>query len=155
MFDDWNLTYVCAACAHRFEAAEQPCQCPKCRVVGKARDFPSAETAEIARQNDLFRLGIVAGMPEGMKGHYVVTPGIRALGRDFETACYLAVSAFKDFSEDNDPCGDRGFAALIVNDIRVYWKIDLYDADCVYGSEEPTDPERTTRVLTILLPSEY
>ena len=39
--------------------------------------------------------------------------------------------------------------------LRLYWKIDLYDCDYEFGSERPDDPARTARVLTILLPSEY
>ncbi|WP_370331564.1 DUF3768 domain-containing protein [Aquicoccus porphyridii] len=32
---------------------------------------------------------------------------------------------------------------------------DLYDVDYTYGSPEPSDPDQTRRVLTLLLPSEY
>ena len=35
------------------------------------------------------------------------------------------------------------------------FKIDLYDVDYQYGSSEPSDPEQTRRVLTLLLLSEY
>lgn len=155
MLDDCKTTYACAACGHRFEDRTEPCQCPKCRIVGKSRDFPTAENAEIARQNDLFRLGIVTGLPEGFRGRVVLTPGINAEGRDFVTECCLAVAQFDAFSEDNDPYGARDFAALTVKGVRIYFKIDLYDADCVYGSEKPADLDATTRVLTLLLPSEY
>ena len=155
MLVDTKLTYVCAACAHQIEAAEQPCQCPKCRAVGKARDFPTVETATIAKQNDQLRLGLLAGMPKDMKAQVLVTPGINAKGPAFVSLCLLSISMFKDFSEDNDPWGDRGFAALTVDDTRIYFKIDLYDEACEYGSEEPANLARTTRVLTLLLPSEY
>ena len=155
MLAETRLIYVCATCAHRIEAAEQPCQCPNCHAVGKARDFPTEETAAIAGQNDQLRLGLLAGIPNGMKARVLVTPGISAKGPVFVSLCLRSISMFKDFSEDNDPWGDRGFAALTVEDTRIYFKIDLYDEACEYGSDDPANPDRTTRVLTILLPSEY
>lgn len=33
--------------------------------------------------------------------------------------------------------------------------IDYYDAACHFGSEDPSDEAKTTRVLTILLPEDY
>ncbi|MFC3530263.1 DUF3768 domain-containing protein [Paracoccus mangrovi] len=94
-------------------------------------------------------------MPKGMKAQVLVTPGINAKGPAFVSLCLLSISMFKDFSEDNDPWGDRGFAALTVDDTRIYFKIDLYDEACEYGSSEPANLDRTTRVMTVLLPSEY
>ena len=75
MLADTKLIYVCAACSHRIEAAEQPCQCPNCRAVGKCRDFPTVETATIAKQNDLLRLGLLIATPKGMKARVMLTPG--------------------------------------------------------------------------------
>lgn len=35
------------------------------------------------------------------------------------------------------------------------FKIDYYDLELEYGSEDPADPEQTVRVLTVMLPSDY
>ena len=37
----------------------------------------------------------------------------------------------------------------------VFWKIDSYDRDLRFGSENPADSAVTRRVLTIMLASEY
>lgn len=39
--------------------------------------------------------------------------------------------------------------------VRLFWKIDLYDEQLVYGSPAPANPAVTRRVLTIMFPSDY
>jgi len=70
---------------------------------------------------------------------------------------FLDVTQFEDFSEDNDPYGEHDFGAFDHPEAgKVFWKIDCYaDSACEWGSEHPHDPERSYRVLTIMLASEY
>lgn len=147
-------TYVCGYCASEQSAEAPPCTCPCCGHFGPARDFPTRETLTIREQNDSFRQGMITGGCP-FPGTVVVTAGVHARGRDFETAVFLAVAKDTAFTEDNDPWGDHGFGVVEVNGDKLFWKIDFYDRALEYGSPEPTDPARTHRVLTILFPAEY
>lgn len=60
-----------------------------------------------------------------------------------------------DFSDDDDPHGERDFGAFEHQGERLFWKIDYYDPTLSFGSDDPTDLAKTHRVLTILLASEY
>jgi Protein of unknown function (DUF3768) len=57
--------------------------------------------------------------------------------------------------ELNDPHGEHDFGHFEIAGQKFFWKIDYYDAAMEFGSEDPADPTKTTRVLTIMLASEY
>ncbi|MEL6929213.1 MAG: DUF3768 domain-containing protein [Cyanobacteria bacterium J06600_6] len=84
-----------------------------------------------------------------------MTRGIQALPPQDRLAILGLVRTFNDFSEDNDPYGEHDFGAIEHNDSRIFWKIDYYDKSLQYGSEDPTDPDVTERVMTIMLANEY
>jgi hypothetical protein len=65
------------------------------------------------------------------------------------------VERFDAFTPDNDPHGERDFGAFEEGGERIFWKIDYYDRTLRAGSEDPSDPRQTVRVLTIILASEY
>lgn len=67
----------------------------------------------------------------------------------------VAVQAFDAFDEGNDPWGEHDFGALEIDDERVFFKIDYYDLTRAMHSEDPTDPTKTERVMTIMLATEY
>lgn len=106
------------------------------------------EASRIRSLNDMFRTTFIGG-------RVLITEGVAALGQDFESNSVEAVQRFQNFSADNDPYGEHDFGSVQIDGKRVFWKIDYYDQDCRYGSECPSDPARTTRVLTIMLASEY
>ncbi|WKL23776.1 DUF3768 domain-containing protein (plasmid) [Agrobacterium tumefaciens] len=66
-----------------------------------------------------------------------------------------AVQSFKAFTPDNDPHGEHDFGAVVIESQKVFWKIDYYAPDMMHGSEDPSDPKQTRRVLTIMLAGEY
>ena len=86
------LTYVCAACGVEQTAPVVPSMCKGCGETGEARDFPTRETLTIREQNDRFRAGLVSPTGCQFPGTVVVTAGVHARGRDFETAAYLAAA---------------------------------------------------------------
>ncbi len=62
---------------------------------------------------------------------------------------------FHDFNAANDPHGEHDFVALAINGAHVFAKIDYYSLDLMAGSDDPSDPARTTRVMTIMTAEEY
>jgi hypothetical protein len=106
------------------------------------------KTLRIRTLNDAFRTTFIGG-------RIFITQGIQALGADKAQAIIRAIQAFNDFSPDNDPHGEHDFGAISHEGRKVFWKIDYYDKSMTFGSEDPSDPAQTTRVLTIMLAEEY
>ncbi|MDK3020950.1 DUF3768 domain-containing protein [Pseudodonghicola flavimaris] len=118
---------------------------------------PVQEAALIATQNDAFRHSILGNntVADAPQGQFVMTRGVAALGIDAQLELTRRVAAFDGFNADSDPQGWHEMGVIEFGDTTVWFKIDLYDTDYTYGSPEPSDPEQTRRVLTLLLPSEY
>lgn len=107
----------------------------------------------IAAQNDQFRR---EGYRSSIPGQHVITQGIEALRLDRKIDILIRVRDFNRFDDANDPYGEHDFGAFDVEDVgKIFWKIDLYDVDYRYGSEDPTDLTQTRRVLTVMLAEEY
>ena len=107
------------------------------------------DTLKIRDLNDAFRRDFPAN------GRRYITDGIFALDGDDRDAILEKVRTFDAFTEDNDPHKERDFGAFEHNGERILWKIDYYDTTLTKGSEDPSDPKQTVRVLTIMLASEY
>jgi len=106
-------------------------------------------TADRIRElNDAFRRSFSGGRVN-------MTAGIAALSDDVQAAVFDRVKTFDEFTPDNDPHREHDFGAFEHAGHRMFWKIDYYDAAMEAGSEDPADPSQTTRVLTIMLASEY
>lgn len=107
-----------------------------------------ARTAKIRALNDGLRRYAQSGV-------ICITTGVQALGQTGVEAVLLAVRNFDDFTNGNDPYAEHDFGAVRVCGARILWKIDYYDLERRGGSPDPADPAVTSRVLTIMLASEY
>jgi hypothetical protein len=61
------------------------------------------------------------------------------------------VRSFDEFTPGNDPYGEHDFGAFDLDGERFNFKIDYYAPDMLHGSDDPANPEKTVRVLTIML----
>lgn len=106
-------------------------------------------TARIRELNDHARRALGVGC------RLVQTEGISALPAEDQSKIREKVETFEAFDKGNDPYGEHDFGAFNYDGRKIFWKIDYYDKALEYGSDDPSDPSKTTRVLTIMLAEEY
>jgi Protein of unknown function (DUF3768) len=104
--------------------------------------------AKIRELNDRFRTTMTGG-------RVMMTAGVDALPSDVKAMVIRRVATFSAFTPDNDPHKEHDFGSFGLAGRKFFCKIDAYDAEMQFGSEDPADPSKTTRVLTIMLASEY
>lgn len=104
--------------------------------------------ARVRVLNDAFRNSFVGGA-------IVMTPGIADLPDIDRRALLHSVRAFAAFDSNNDPHGEHDFGAIDQDGVRYFWKIDYHDLHFAAGSPDPTDPQQTRRVLTVMSADEY
>ena len=107
-----------------------------------------AQTRAIRQLNDYLRMTFSGG-------RVVMTQGVQALSMDVTSKVIDTIRAFDSFTEDNDPYGTHEFGMFDIDGQKLMFKIDCYDKNLEYGSPDPANPDVTTRVMTILLASEY
>lgn len=115
--------------------------------------MPDTATQIIQETNDRFRRG-----EPSILGRILLTQGVAAVLEEQGSpplSIIAIVQAFDTFTEENDPYGTHEFGSFQFAGETCFWKIDLYDNQLAYGSPEPTDLSQMTRVLTIMLASEY
>ena len=98
--------------------------------------------------NDQFRRTLIGGS-------LMLTAGIVALGAEVQARIIAAVQAFDAFTPDNDPYGEHDFGSVEADGEKVFFKFDYFDLNRAMHSEDPADPSKTERVLTIMLADEY
>src|ERR1700692_4608961 len=108
----------------------------------------SSNADRIRLLNDNFRTTFIGGQ-------VVMTQGVRGLGLATKARVLLAVQSFDKFDEGNDPHREHDFGSFEIEGEAYFFKIDYYALDMDGGSEDPADPEKTARVLTIMRADEY
>lgn len=102
----------------------------------------------IAELNDAFRTTFRGGK-------VVMTAGVRELPDCLKANALMEVAKFNCFTEANDPYHEHDFGSFVLLGRRFYWKIDYYDDALEFGSDDPADPQKTVRVLTLMLAQDY
>jgi hypothetical protein len=106
------------------------------------------KTARIRELNDTLRTTFTGG-------RVMLSAGVAALNEAEKASVLEKVRAFADFDKGNDPHGEHDFASVELNGETYFAKIDYYTPDLDGGSEDPSDPAQTTRVMTIMRADEY
>jgi hypothetical protein len=104
--------------------------------------------ARIRALNDTFRRTFAGGK-------VLMTASIQALPADLVARALDRVRSFNEFTEDNDPHGEHDFGSFDIDGQKFFFKIDYFDQRLEFGSEDPSDPARTARVLTLMLAADY
>lgn len=88
-------------------------------------------------------------------GRVLLTASIDSKPADDIANIMMLVQNFNDFTPNNDPYGEHDFGVFDYKGEKIFWKIDYYDLNNEYLSENPADPTITNRVLTVMLAEEY
>ena len=99
---------------------------------------------DIKTLNDNFRKTFIGG-------RVMLTAGIKSKTHDEIAEIIEKVRSFDNFTTANDPYGEHDFGSFDYKGQKIFWKIDYYDLNYEYMSENPADPTITNRVLTIML----
>src|SRR4051794_23214504 len=91
-------------------------------------------TARIRELNDQLRISHTGGT-------LVTTPGVLALGIYLNQAILIAIAAYDDFDEDNDPFGEHDFGLVEIASQEILFKIDYYDNDLRFHSPDPVNAD--------------
>src|SRR5258708_997916 len=99
------------------------------RVGARARGHHLMAAEKIRALNDAFRTTMTGG-------RVMMTAGVDALPSDVKAVVIRRVATFSDFTEDNDPHGEHDFCNFTLSGDKVFCKIDYYDANMEFGSDD-------------------
>ena len=105
-------------------------------------------TQRIRALNDELRQHLLGGLA-------VMTPGVAALGQAAVERIVKTIAVYDDFCHANDPHEEHDFGSFEAEGTTIFFKIDYFDKTRTHHSPDPSDPEVTERVITIMLAEEY
>ena len=124
----------------------------------------TTRTAEVARLNDAARSGALANSRTVLTRALADLlaggsddPAIRQ-GRLFQGQCAIRrLINETPIDPGNDPHGERDFGVVTYLDRKIFWKVDVYENDgrFEWGASEPGDAQRSYRIVTIMLATDY
>jgi len=109
---------------------------------------PAPRTKRIRQLNDDFRSTFKGG-------RVMLTPAVISLPEAGRATIIERIKTFNDFNDVNAPYQEHDFIAFELAGSHIFVKIDYYAPDLQHGSEDPADPVKTTRVMTIMTAEEY
>ena len=126
-------------------------RCPNCNTEVEPDDHEAIEgdmSARIRALNDRLRTSMTGG-------RVMMTAAVSALPEEVRGRVIERTRSFDQFTPDNDPHKEHDFGSFEIDGQRFFFKLDHYDISMQYGSEDPSDPKKTTRVLTIMGADDY
>ena len=103
---------------------------------------------DIQTLNDNFRKSLLGGK-------VMLTRGIYSKGQTVINEILNGVKTFNNFNKQNDPYNEHDYGSFEYDGEKIMWKIDYYDRNLQYYSENPADITKTVRVMTVMLAEEY
>lgn len=85
----------------------------------------------------------------------MLTFGIRMKSEKEVADILERVRTFNNFNKNNDVYGEHDYLSFEYKGEKIIAKIDYYDQNYRYMSENPADPTITNRLLTIMTANEY
>ena len=113
---------------------------------------------KIALLNDELRKKLITGelFKADSKDKAYITKGASIFVNGMNRMQFLNnVALYRNFTEDNNPHGERDFGNFMYQKEKIFWKIDYKDNAMMYHSPDASDPSQTIRVLTIMKASEW
>ena len=120
------------------------------------KQLPQIE--KIALLNDELRKKLITGelFKADSKDKAYITRGASVFVNGMNRMQFLNnVALYRNFTEDNNPHGERDFGNFMYQKEKIFWKIDYKDNSMMYHSPDASDPSQTIRVLTIMKASEW